>query len=371
MAKKKVIESEITKELSDKATDTVLETINKKYGNVITTMAEVEDHIETISTGSISLDAALGRGGLAFGRIYEVYGPPMSGKSTFGVHVIIQAQRRGLRCAYFDAERAVDPKLFAKYGVDLAKCDIVKQHGGEANFDILEKLIRTGSYKVMVIDSVSALVPLAEIEAEMEKDSMALLARLMSKALRKITPQADEKGVLLIFVNQIRHKIGTYGNPETTSGGDALDFYCTGRIAMRGPESKVRRIIDPVTLDTIGHLSEYEITKNKLAPPFKKTKLQLIYGEGYNTYWEVLTLACDLGIIDKSGTWFKYEGEIIGQGETSAIEKLKSDFSMFTTIKNKLIEMMNIQETYVAHSNPGPLFANANISSIPSEKSSS
>jgi len=369
MAKKKVIESDITKEIAEQASDTVLEAINKKYGNVITTLSDVEDHVDTVSTGSIGLDAALGRGGLAFGRIYEVFGPPMSGKSTFGVHVIIQAQRRGIPCAYFDAERAVDAKLFIKYGVDPTKFKLVRQHGGEANFDILERLIRTGTYKVIVIDSVSALVPMAEIQAEMEKDSMALLARLMSKALRKITPQADEKGVLLIFVNQIRHKLGGYGPSETTSGGDALDFYCTGRISMKGPESKARRVIDPVSLDTIGHISEYEIVKNKLAAPFKKARLQLLYGKGYNSQWEALILGCDLGIIDKSGTWFKYEGEVIGQGEESAVSKLKNEFDLFIEIKNKIIDSLNLQETYVAHSSPGPIFVNPNLSAVASEES--
>jgi len=210
--KKETLEdSKLSAALEKKATNSVLTKIKKKYGNVLSPLSEANNSINTVSTGSLSLDLALGRGGMALGRVYEVYGPNSSGKSTLGVHVVIQAQRRGLKCAYLDAEVAVDPKLFANYGVDSKKLDLVQVYGGEPNLDILQKLIETGAYSVIVIDSVSALIPMSEAEADIDKDHMALQARLMSKALRKIAPKAAENNTLLIFVNQLRMKLGGYG----------------------------------------------------------------------------------------------------------------------------------------------------------------
>lgn len=692
-----------------------IKAIVKKYGDVINPMSKSTDDIKTVSTGSLGLDLALGRGGMAFGRVYEVYGPNSSGKSTLGVHVVIQAQRRGLKCAYIDAEQAVDPKLFENYGVDPKKLTMIKAYGGEPNLDICERLIQTGEYSVIVIDSVSALIPLAEAEADIDKDQMALQARLMSKALRKLTPQAAENNVLLIFVNQTRMKLGgygcfhydtlvnftdgsslpigevvdkkiggkvwsfnegtgeieekhivdwhdngevetstdflhiqtssidgkgrfgftctpihelytdsgwkkaeelsfddrliskytqtingTYGNflsgvlvgdssisvrykntgclklqdnenkeyinwkldklsnfmdfseteigrgfrydspytyelskikrglgnrdpmyllndfselgfavwmmddgnldlnnghrryglsikrfknnikkleeiknrfnslgfvcnyqlktgffqfetaktdfisnaickyipkcmeyklpvdyrdryedfvlenlpiivtdtveikeireasnrqmrkrrkfdisvegnrnymvggkyngvivhnsPETTTGGEALNFWASGRISVRGPESRKRRLVDPITGDTYGHTTIFEIVKNKLGEPFKKAELNLLYGKGYDHIQELLTLAVSLNIVDKAGSWFKYKEENLGQGSIATLDKLRTDKKLFSEIYTSVIEMVGLKEAYEHHSNPGPRALKENVS---------
>jgi recombination protein RecA len=334
--------------------------IIKKYGNVISSLEEHGDlHIPTISTGCLSLDSALGNGGMGLGRIYEIFGPNSGGKSTLATNVVIQAQRRGFMCCYIDAEQAVDPKLFKNYGVDLAKLEIAQGYDGEENLDILEKLIKTGAFRVAVIDSVSALLPRAEAEADIDKDSMALQARLMSKALRKITPIANQTNTLLIFINQLRMKVGGYGNPETTSGGEGLAFYATGRISVRGPESKARRLIDDNSGEVFGHKAEFEVIKNKLEAPFKKANVNLIYGKGYDSHWEILDIASGLGIIEKVGSWYKLNGENIAQGELKAIEFLKSpkNIDVFNKIKDQVIAQTGLKEQYELHSNPGFLSA--------------
>lgn len=366
MAKKKDIKKKELKdpkeELSEKINITkksnaiVLAAIKKKYGDVLTTLNDSKNNITTVSTGSLGLDLALGRGGMAFGRIYEIFGPNSSGKSTLGVHVVIQAQRRGMKCAYLDVEQAVDPELFKKYGVDAEELDLIQAHGGEPNLDILETLVRTGNYAVIVVDSVSGLIPLQEAENSMDQETMALQARLMSKALRKITPQAADTGTLLIFINQLRQKIGTYGNPTTTTGGEALGFWATGRISIRGPESKARRIKDD-NGEFYGHIAEHEVVKNKLGEPFKKANLNLIYGVGYDFHQEVLEMAVSLDIIEKSGSWFKYEGKNLAQGAENCVNKFKDDSEFFDIIRNKVIETVNLKESYESHCNPGPLYS--------------
>ena len=697
------------------ATDVLMTAIRKKYGNVINPMSESADDIKTISTGSLGLDLALGRGGMALGRVYEVYGPNSSGKSTLGVHVVIQAQRRGLKCAYVDAEMAADPKLFKNYGVDPEKLTMIKAYGGEPNLDITERLIQTGEYSVIVVDSVSALIPLAEAQADMDKDSMALQARLMSKALRKITPQAAENNTLLIFVNQTRMKLGGYGcfhydtlvnftdgssipigkvvdekikgnvwslneatgeleekpiidwhdngsvekdtdflhiqttsingkgrfgftctpihelytdagwkraeklsfkdrlvskytqtingtygdflsgvlvgdssiyvrdkntgslklqdneneayinwklekiskfikfkqltikqgvcyesgfvyelakhkkefsdrnplyllsnysdmglavwfmddayldlhgghkryilsikrfkkkiaileaiknsfeslgifcsynpnngnfsftsdstnyiaskickyvpkcmeyklpieyrnryeefelentptivkdfveikeirkasdrqmrkrrkfdisvegnhnymvggkhngvivhnSPETTTGGEALNFWASGRISVRGPESKQRRLVDPITGDTCGHTTIFEIMKNKLGEPFKKCELNLLYGKGYDNVQELLSLSVSLNLVEKAGSWYKYNGDNIAQGELGTLDKLREDKKLFSDLYTKVIEMTGLGVEYEHHGNPGPLYFDEPVS---------
>lgn len=356
MAKKSVVEN------TNKSTDALMAAIKKKYGNVINPMSESADDIKTVSTGSLGLDLALGRGGMALGRVYEVFGPNSSGKSTLGVHVVIQAQRRGLKCAYIDAEQAVDPKLFENYGVDPEKLTMIKAYGGEPNLDICERLIQTGEYSVIVVDSVSALIPLAEAEADMDKDSMALQARLMSKALRKITPQAAENNVLLIFVNQTRIKVGAYGDPTTTTGGEALNFWATGRIKVQGPESKARRLVDKATGEVYGHTTIFEVVKNKLGEPFRKTDLNLIYGKGYDHVQELLTLAVSLDLVEKAGSWFKYEGENIAQGEFQTVEYLRENKEIFNSLRDAVVKMTGLEEAYELHSNPGPKRVNEVVS---------
>ena len=332
--------------------------IEKKYGGVVSTLADHGDMaIPTISTGCLSLDLALGNGGMALGRIYEIFGPNSGGKSTLAVNVVIQAQRRGLRCCYIDAEHAVDPKLFKAYGVDTKALQLVQGYDGEENLDILERLIKTEAFSVAIVDSVSALLPRVESESDIDKDQMALQARLMSKALRKITPIANQTQTLLIFINQLRMKIGSYGNPETTSGGESLAFYSTGRISIRGPESRSRRLVDPTTGEVFGHTTEFEIVKNKLAAPFKKAQVKLIYGKGYDSYWEVLDMASSLGILDKSGAWYKYKDENIAQGELKALDYLKApeNKETYKEIRAEVIDAIGLKEIYECHSQPGPI----------------
>jgi len=353
--KKKEETAKLSAAIEKKATDAVLLKIKKKYGNVLSPLSEANDCINTVSTGSLGLDLALGRGGMALGRVYEVYGPNSSGKSTLGVHVVIQAQRRGLKCAYLDAEVAVDPKLFANYGVDSDKLDLVQVYGGEPNLDILQKLIETGAYSVIVIDSVSALIPMAEAEADIDKDHMALQARLMSKALRKIAPKAAENSTLLIFVNQLRMKLGTYGNPETTTGGESLGFWTTGRISIRGPEARKRRLLDDAG-EVYGHIAAHEIQKNKLGEPFKKANLNLIYNKGYDFYNEVLEMAVSLDVVEKAGSWFKYKDENLAQGNDKTLIVLRENKELFNEIRDIVIETVGLKEQYELHSNPGPLY---------------
>ena len=340
------------KSIEDKTKDIALAAIKKKYGNVLAPLSEGVGQIKTVSTGSLSLDLALGRGGFAFGRVYEIYGPNSSGKSTLAVHVIIQAQRRGLKCAYLDAEQAVDPVLFENYGVNSEELDLVQAYGGEPNLDILERLVKTGQYSVIVIDSVSALIPMVEAEANIEDNQMALQARLMSKALRKITPQAAENETTLIFVNQLRKKLGSYGDPSVTTGGEALAFWATGRISIRGPESKKRRLVDS-NGETYGHTAIHEIVKNKLGEPFKKAELNLVYGKGYDYYNETLDMAVSLDIIEKAGSWFKYKGDNIAQGTINTLETLKEDKKLFDEIRDKVIDTVGLKEVYELHCNPG------------------
>lgn len=324
--------------------------IIRQYGNVISKVSDHEDMaVPTVSTGSISLDAALGRGGMALGRVYEVYGPNSGGKSTLAASVVKEAQKRGMRCCYVDAEHAVDPLLFKNYGVDVEALDLIQAYNGEENLDILEKYIQSGVFSVAVVDSVSSLIPSAEAEAAIGDDHIALLARLMSKALRRLTPITNRAGCLLIFINQLRMKIGTYGNPETTTGGEALNFYTTGRIYVRGPESKARRIIGP-NGDVIGHRTEFEIIKNKLSAPFKKAEINLIYGKGYDIHWEVLKLGSDFGVIEQSRSWYKYNDTNLANGEMNAVAFLKENPEIYNEIREEVIALAQVKEFYEQHS---------------------
>ena len=351
MAKKKEAKKEKEEikvaDHSENGLETIKKAIIKKYGNVISKMSDHQDMVvPTVSTGSIGLDLALGRGGMALGRLYELYGPNSGGKSTLAANVVIQAQRRGMRCCYIDAEHAVDPILFRNYGVDIDALELVQAYTGEENLDILEMLVLSGGYQVAVIDSVSSLIPTAEAEADISDDFMALLARLMSKALRRFTPIANKAGTLIIFINQLRHKIGSYGNPETTTGGEALAFYATGRISIRGPESKQRRIVDPANGLVIGHETLFEIVKNKLAPPFRTSSIRLIYGKGYDLQWEILDLAVSLGIVDKLGGWYKYEGNSIANGEMNAVALFKENPDLYNKIRTQVVEAVGLKEIY-------------------------
>ena len=331
----------------DAQLELIKKAIVKKYGNVMSKLSDYDDSlIQTISSGCIGLDLAMGRGGFARGRIYEVYGPNSSGKTTLALNAIIQAQMRGLKACFIDAEHSADRDLFKAYGVNVDELDMIQGYDGEANLDILEKLVRTGAYDIAVVDSVSALIPRSEAEADIDKEFMGLHARLMSKALRRLAPLADEVNCLLIFINQLRMKIGTYGDPSTTTGGEALGFYSSGRIFVRGPEAKARRIIDSVTGDVIGHTTEFEMIKNKLAPPFKKSTVNLIYGKGYDLYTELVDLAVSVGIIDKAGSWYKYKDESIGQGSNGVVTYLKENKEIHDEIRKEVLEILGINKIY-------------------------
>lgn len=362
MAKKKTekVEEVVNeKEDSRKQLELAKKAINKKYGDVVSILGEHGDMtIPTISTGCLSLDLALGNGGMARGRIYEIFGPNSGGKTTLSVNAVIQAQRRGMLCCFIDAEHAIDPQLFKAYGVNTSELEVVQGYDGEENLDILERYIKTGVFSLAVVDSVSALIPRGEAEADIDKDHMALQARLMSKALRKITPIANQTGTTIIFINQLRMKIGAYGNPETTTGGEALAFYATGRISVRGGEAKTRRIPDPTNGEVIGHKTEFEVIKNKLSAPYKRAEVNLIYGKGYDAHWEILDMASSLGVIDKSGAWYKYEGNNFAQGELNAVEFLKQEenFDMYKKIREAVINQIGLRKIYELHGQQGPIY---------------
>jgi len=327
--------------------DIAKKAIQKKYGNVISYLGDHGDMtIPTISSGSLGLDIALGRGGFGRGRIYEIYGSPSGGKTTLALSVLIQAQKRNLTVAIVDAEHAVDPSLVKNMGANINDILIVQGFSGEENLDAAETLIRTGDVDLMIIDSVSALIPKNEAAAGINDDFIALHARLMSKALRRMTPIANETNTLVIFINQIRHKIGGFGNPETPTGGEALPFFATGRICVKGAEYKSNRIVDDISGEPIGHHCKMEVVKNKLAPPYRTAQLPLIYGKGFDVYWEVLTLATSLGIIDKNGAWFSYEGENIGQGEHKVRNLLKEETDLYNEVRKKIISYTNLEGFY-------------------------
>lgn len=342
MANKKVS----TEDKTPSSLDVARKAIQKKYGDVITTMGEKSDAPPpTISTGSLGLDSALGCGGFVKGRVYEVYGHPSGGKTTLTMSLIAQAQKRGMTCCFVDAERAADPKLFKSMGVDIDKLILVEAFSGDENLDVLESLIKTGEIDVAVVDSVSALIPKAEAIAEMEDQFMGLLARLMSKAMRKFVPLVGETNTLLVFINQVRSKINAYGDPQTTTGGVALDFSASGRIKVEGGASKSSRILDAAG-EVIGHHTDFLIQKNKFGKPYKRAQVPLIYGVGYDQHWECLNIACDIGIMEKAGAWFKYNGNNIGQGELNALKFLKEEEVVFNEIRDSIVIALGLDECY-------------------------
>lgn len=326
--------------------DIARKAIQKKYGKIISYLGEHGDlHIPTLSTGSLGLDVALGRGGLARGRVYEIYGNPSGGKTTLAISVLIEAQKRGLKTVFIDAEHAIDPKLVKTMGADINTIELAQGFSGEDNLNVAEMYIKTGEIGLVIIDSVSALIPKSEVEESIEKDFIALLARLMSKALRRIVPIANETNTLVIFINQIRYKVSGFGNPESPTGGEALPFFATGRISVKGAEYKSNRINDPDG-EVIGHNATIEVVKNKLAPPFRKTIIPLVYGKGFDLRWEVLNLAQSCGIIEKSGAWYSYEGSNIGQGELNVLNLLREDEDLYQKVRSEVIEATGLKELY-------------------------
>ena len=287
--------------------------------------------IETIPTGCLGLDIALGVGGLPKGRIIEVYGPESSGKTTLALHVVAEAQKQGGICAFVDAEHALDPVYARKLGVDLENLLISQPDTGEQALEITDTLVRSGACDVLVVDSVAALTPRAEIEGEMGASLPGLQARLMSQALRKLTASISRSNTMVIFINQIRMKIGVmFGSPETTTGGNALKFYSSVRLDIR----RIGAIKDRD--DVVGNQTRIKVVKNKLAPPFKQVEFDIMYGEGVSRMGELIDLGVTAGIVEKSGSWFSYDSQRLGQGRENAKTFLKENPEIADTIENSI-----------------------------------
>ncbi len=276
--------------------------------------------VDAVSTGSLGLDIALGIGGLPRGRIVEIYGPESSGKTTLALHAVAEAQKKGGACAFVDAEHALDPSYAKKLGVDVDDLLISQPDAGEQALEIADTLVRSGAVDVLVVDSVAALVPRAELEGEMGDTHVGLQARLMSQALRKLTSSVSRSNCMIIFINQIRMKIGVmFGNPETTTGGNALKFYSSVRLEIR----RIGAIKDRD--EVVGNQTRVKVVKNKMAPPFKMVEFDIMYGEGVSKAGELLDLGVKAGIVEKSGSWFSYDSERIGQGRENAKNYLKDN----------------------------------------------
>ena len=324
---------------NDKTLDEVLKDIEKQFGkgSVMKLGEESHTEIEVCSSGSLTLDKALGVGGYPKGRIIEIYGPESSGKTTFALHAIAEAQKQGGRAAFIDAEHALDPVYAQKLGVNINELLLSQPDTGEQALEICEALVRSEAISIVVIDSVAALVPQAEIEGEMGDSHVGLQARLMSQALRKLSGTINKTNTIAIFINQLREKVGVlFGNPETTPGGRALKFYSTIRLDVRrGEQIKNGE-------NVIGNKTNVKVVKNKVAPPFKTAAVEIMYGEGVSKTAEILDLSSELGIVDKSGAWYSYNGEKIGQGKENAKEFLKANPSIKDELENKVRESLGI-----------------------------
>ena len=319
----------------EEALNQALKQIEKQYGkgSVMKLGAEPEK-IEVISSGSISLDKALGVGGYPKGRIIEIYGPESSGKTTFALHAIANAQKNGGFAAFIDAEHALDPVYAKSLGVDIENLVLSQPDNGEQALEIAEALIKSGSIDVLVVDSVAALVPEVELNGDMGESHVGLHARLMSQAMRKLSGIISKTKCVAIFINQIREKVGVmFGNPETTTGGRALKFYSSVRLEIRRGE----QIKDGT--NAIGNKTNIKVVKNKVAPPFRTCEVEIIYGEGISYLGEVVDLASNYGIIEKSGSWFSYNGEKIGQGRERVKEYLKDHNDVCQEIVEKIKNM--------------------------------
>ena len=325
----------------NKALETALLQIEKKYGaGAIMRLGESRAlNVEAISTGSLALDMATGIGGLPKGRIVEIYGPESSGKTTLALHVVAEAQKAGGDAAFVDAEHALDPVYAAKLGVDVDSLLVSQPDNGEQALEIVEALARSGALDVIVVDSVAALVPRAEIDGEMGDSHVGLQARLMSQALRKLTGVISKSNTIIIFINQLREKVGVvYGNPEVTTGGRALKFYSTIRMDVRRVES-----LKGAGGEFVGSRTKVKIVKNKVAPPFKVAEFDIMYGEGISHAGEVLDMAVNLGIVKKSGAWFSYNGERLGQWRDNVKTLFRTNTTLCEEIAEQVKEQMKAQ----------------------------
>jgi recombination protein RecA len=317
-----------------KALDAALGQIERAFGKgsiMRLGTQKVQPEIEVISSGSLGLDIALGIGGLPKGRIIEIYGPESSGKTTLALHAIAEAQKKGGTCAFIDAEHALDPGYARKLGVDVDNLLISQPDAGEQALEIADTLVRSGAVDVLVIDSVAALVPRAELEGEMGDTHVGLHARLMSQALRKLTGSVSRSNTLLIFLNQIRLKIGVmFGNPETTTGGNALKFYASVRMEIR----RIGAIKDRDSV--VGNQTRVKVVKNKMAPPFREVEFDIMYGEGISKVGELVDLGVKANVVEKSGAWFSHDSQRIGQGRENAKQFLRDHPEMAASIEQKV-----------------------------------
>ena len=341
MAEKKGKSKDVVFEDKGKALEAALAQIEKDYGKGAVMKLGDESakmNVEVIPTGSLSLDIALGVGGLPKGRIIEIYGPESSGKTTVALHVVAEVQKIGGIAGYIDAEHALDPVYAKNLGVDINNLYISQPDDGEQALEITETMVRSGAIDVVVVDSVAALVPRAEIEGDMGESHMGLQARLMSQALRKLTAITNRSKCTVIFINQLREKIGvTFGNPETTTGGRALKFYASVRMDIRKSDTLKQ------SNDVIGNRVKVKIAKNKVAPPFKTVEFDIMYGQGISKEGDILDLASDIDIVQKSGAWYAYNETRIGQGRENAKQFLKEHPEMCLEIENLVRENYGIE----------------------------
>ena len=318
---KEAIEIKETKEAKLKALDAAISQIERQYGKgSVMKLGDESTHmnVETVPTGSLSLDLALGLGGLPKGRIIEVYGPESSGKTTVALHVVAEVQKRGGIAGFIDAEHALDPAYAKNIGVDIDNLYISQPDNGEQALEITETMVRSGAVDIVIVDSVAALVPKAEIDGDMGDSHVGLQARLMSQALRKLTAIISKSNCIVIFINQLREKVGVmFGNPETTTGGRALKFYSSVRLDVRRIESLKQGG------EVVGNRTRIKVVKNKIAPPFKEAEFDIMFGEGISKVGDILDLAAEVGIVNKSGAWYAYNGDKIGQGRENAKTFLK------------------------------------------------
>lgn len=331
-----------------KALDAAISQLEKQYGKG--TVMKLGDptaqmNVETIPTGSLSLDIALGLGGIPKGRIVEIYGPESSGKTTVTLHMIAEVQKRGGIAGFIDAEHALDPVYAKNIGVDIDNLYISQPDNGEQAMEIAETMVRSGAIDIVVVDSVAALVPKAEIDGDMGDNHVGLQARLMSQALRKLTAVSSKSNCTVVFINQLREKIGVmFGNPETTTGGRALKFYSSVRLDVRRIESLKQGG------DVIGNRTRVKVVKNKIAPPFKEAEFDIMFGEGISMVGDILDLAASTDIIVKSGAWYAYEGNKIGQGRENAKQYLKDNPAVCAEVAAKVRNHFGLEESVSANS---------------------
>jgi recombination protein RecA len=327
----------------DKALEAALTDLTKRFGDgaIIRLGDAVHLHVDAIPTGSLAVDIALGVGGIPRGRVTEIYGPESSGKTTLCLHTVAEAQKRGGVCAFIDMEHALDPSYAARIGVDVDNLYISQPDTAEPALEIAEALVRSGALDVIVLDSVAALVPRAEIEGEMGDSHVGLQARLMSQALRKLSGAIKQSNTVMVFTNQLREKIGVmFGNPETTTGGRALKFYASIRLDIR----RIQSI--KAGGETVGNRTRVRVTKNKVAPPFREAEFDIMYDEGISKVGDILDIATELGVIEKRGAFFRYQDELIGQGRENAKQFLRENPAVAAQIENIIREEYGLPAVY-------------------------